>query len=85
MDSDGPLDQLEQNLRRVREWRERASAEFDAAINGLTTGRPDRNERVRAASKEYSRALEAVNVALKEYNDWLMKQDQPTPRPREKA
>lgn len=80
------LQQLEHNLQEAREWRERASAEFDSAIQALPSGNPDRQERLAAASKEYSQALEAVNVALREYNDLVLFKKKPAsvsvPRPK---
>jgi len=66
------LRHLEDNLQKARQWRERASAEFDSAIQALPAGRPDRQDRLAAASKEYSLALEAVNLALREYNDLVV-------------
>lgn len=72
MENEDLLHFLEHNLQKAREWRERASAEFDAAIQALPSGHPDRQERLTMASKEYSRALEAVNLALREYNDAVL-------------
>ena len=72
MENEDLLHFLDHNLQKAREWRERASAEFDAAIQALPSGHPDRQGRLTLASKEYSRALEAVNTALREYNDAVL-------------
>ncbi len=80
------LRKLEDNLQKARVWREQAAANFDAAIQLALA--PDRHARLAAASKEYSRALEAVNIALKEYNDYAMFKKEPasiTPIRRENA
>ena len=70
MSRDNLLRRLEDNLQKARAWREQAASDFEAAIQAVLT--PGRNERLTSASREYSRALEAVNIALKEYNDFMV-------------
>jgi hypothetical protein len=69
------LQQLEEDLAKAREWRNRASARFDEAISHAPSAipYPDSTERVKVASKEYTLALQAVQDALKKQSDFLLR------------
>jgi hypothetical protein len=66
---------LEEDLTKARERRNQATARFDQAIGTAPSAGipyPDSSERLRNASKELTLALEAVKVALKRQNDFLL-------------
>ena len=71
---EGILRSLQNNLREAREWRERASARFDEVTRAGPGGipYPDSVDRIKAASKEYSLALNAFENALKEQNEYIL-------------
>lgn len=70
----GILRSLQDKLREAREWRERASARFEEVTRAGPSGLPypDSVDRIKAASNEYTLALNAFNDALKEQNDYIV-------------
>lgn len=73
---------LEQELHEARDWRDRASALFDRALQESAAHTSLYSGRVQETSKEYSAALSAVQEALKRYNDFVIAGAVPaTPKP----
>lgn len=65
------LQQVEADLQKAREWRDRASEYFDGVVRGAPSGSSgDENfDRIQAASAEYNQACEAVREALKRWDE----------------
>ena len=73
------LSELDEQLRHAQEWRDRASAEFDAVIRGTPGVHGlEHFKKVELASEEYTRALQAVGEAVRRKQQFL-EQQQKTP------